>query len=181
MKLNHVKKHYLDTVFDLEIYKEDFILISGNNGHGKSTLIKLILGFISPDEGRIEGKKLKIGYLPEKAMLPMFVNVHTYLKTLARIKKTACDLDLLYLFKVPLSKSIHQLSKGNQQKLAIISVFMGKPDLIILDEPLSGLDHESCDILEEYIDHRRHAGMSFMISTHEPNRFKHMARHHLHL
>lgn len=181
IKLSDVKKNYLNQRFDLEIHQKDFILVSGENGHGKSTLIKLILGFIYPDQGKITSKKLKIGYLPEKAMLPMFVRVSTYLDNLSRIKKTSMDYELLYLLKVPLSKSIHELSKGNQQKLAIISTFMGHPDLVIMDEPLSGLDHESCDLLESYIKDQKEKGMSFMVSTHQPHRFKHLASQHIEL
>jgi ABC-type multidrug transport system ATPase subunit len=181
VKLSQVKKHYLNQVFDLEIEKEDFIVVSGENGKGKTTLIQLLLGFIHPDQGLIEGKKLKIGYLPEKAMLPLFIKVHTYLETLSKIKKSKVDHELIYMFKVPLSKSIHELSKGNQQKLAIISTFIGNPDLIILDEPLSGLDQESCDILKDYMTYKRSCGMSFMVSTHQPERFSHLASKHLKL
>jgi len=179
IKLEGVRKNYLNQTFDLEIHPKDFILVSGENGRGKTTLIQLVLGYIYPDHGFIQSKKLKIGFLPERASLPLFVKVNTYLETLARIKKTTMDHELLYQFHVPLSKSIHELSKGNMQKLALISTFLGKPDLIILDEPLSGLDQESADILEHYISKKRCEGMSFMISTHQPERFKHLCTKHL--
>jgi ABC-type multidrug transport system ATPase subunit len=179
IRLTNVKKHYLNKIFDLEIHPHDFILVSGENGHGKTTLIQLVLGYIYPDQGQIDQKKLKIGFLPEKASLPLFVNVSKYLHTLAKIKKTTMDHELLYDFHVPLSKSIHELSKGNMQKLALVSTFLGKPDLIILDEPLSGLDQESIKVLETYITKRRLEGMSFLISTHQPERFLHLCNKHL--
>lgn len=179
IKLEDVKKNYLNKTFNLEISPKDFIIVSGENGQGKTTLIQLVLGYIYPDQGKITGKKLKIGYLPEKASLPLFVKVNQYLETLARIKKTTMDHELLYLFHIPLSKSIHQLSKGNMQKLALTSIFLGNPDLIILDEPLSGLDQESVNILSNYIQKRRDDGMSFLISTHQPDRFKHLCTKHL--
>jgi ABC-2 type transport system ATP-binding protein len=181
IKLEEAGKNYLNRTFCLEIHPKDFILVSGENGHGKTTLIQLILGFISPDKGFVKGKKLKIGYLPEKAMLPLFIKVYVYLETLAKIKKTRLDLELIHAFNLPIFKSIHELSKGNQQKLAIVSTFVGNPDLIILDEPLSGLDHESTVILKKYIEKKKDEGMSFMISTHQPELFKELASKHLEL
>ncbi len=181
IKMEKAGKNYLDKKFDLTINLGDFVLVSGDNGNGKTTLIQLILGFINPDSGTIEAKDLKIGYLPEKAMLPSFVKVLTYLETLARIKKAKLDESLLLDFKLPIFKSIHELSKGNQQKLAIVSTFVGHPDLIILDEPLSGLDAESEKTLKFLIEKKKAQGMSFLISTHKPDIFKHMANTHLKL
>ncbi|MDI6451979.1 ATP-binding cassette domain-containing protein [Peloplasma aerotolerans] len=181
IKLNNAGKHYLNKQFNLEINRSDFILVSGENGNGKTTLIQLILGFTHPDTGCVESSKIKIGYLPEKAMLPLFIKVLTYLETLAKIKKAKIDQNLLLAFNIPLFKSIHELSKGNQQKLAILSTFLGNPDLIILDEPLSGLDTESTLVLKSFIEQKKAEGMSFMISTHQPEMFIHMASTHLKL
>jgi ABC-2 type transport system ATP-binding protein len=181
IKLSDVRKNYLDQTFNLEIEKHDFILLSGENGNGKTTLIQLLLGFIHPDVGHIETKKLKIGYLPEKAMLPLFVNVIVYLETLARLKKSKIDLDFLYQLNIPITKSIHELSKGNQQKLAIFSTFMGNPDLVILDEPLSGLDAESADFFSDYLIKKRNLGLGLLISTHQPDRFMHICTQHIKL
>jgi len=181
IKLDNAGKKYLEKKFTLEINKSDFILVSGENGNGKTTLIQLILGFIHPDFGLVESKKLKIGYLPEKAMLPLFIKVLPYLETLARIKKGKIDNELILAFNIPIFKSIHELSKGNQQKLAIISTFLGNPDLIILDEPLSGLDIESTLVLKKWIEKKKGEGMSFMISTHQPDLFKDMASLHISL
>ena len=71
ISMKQAGKHYLPKTFDLEINKSDFILVSGDNGNGKTTLIQLVLGFTRPDKGTVVSGKLKIGYLPEKAMLPM--------------------------------------------------------------------------------------------------------------
>jgi ABC-2 type transport system ATP-binding protein len=181
IKLNNASKNYLKVNFNLEINRKDFILVSGENGMGKSTLILLILGFIHPDVGDIDKKKIKIGFLPEKATLPLFTKVISYLETLAKIKKGKIDQELLLKFNLPIFKSIHELSKGNYQKLAIISTFLGNPDLIILDEPLSGLDDESSLVLKDYILKKKNEGMSFMISTHQPNLFIDMCSKHIKL
>lgn len=181
IKLDQAGKRYLNHRFDLMIERSDFVLVSGENGNGKTTLIHLIMGFTRPDMGKVMRQKMKIGYLPEKAMLPLFVNVNQYLKTLARIKKTEIDRDLVSAFRLPVEKSIHELSKGNQQKLAIVSTFLGKPDLIILDEPLTGLDDESAITLKSHIEKKKKQGMSFVVSTHQPNLFIHLANQHLKL
>lgn len=175
IELKEAKKRYCPQSFNLIIKPYDFIVVSGENGKGKTTLLELILGFKKPDLGCVEKKKLKIGYLPEIMMLPPLIKVSEYLETLARVKKDAVSEELLHLFDIPLFKYIYQLSKGNQQKLAIISTFIGKPDLIILDEPLTGLDQQSRQVLKTYLKSRKESGLSILISTHEPELFKDLA------
>lgn len=175
IKLCEAKKHYCPQSFNLMIEPADFVLISGENGKGKTTLIELILGFKKPDLGSVDKKKLKIGYLPEVMMLPPLIKVSEYLETLAKVKKDVLSEELIHMFDIPLFKYIHQLSKGNQQKLAIISTFIGKPDLVILDEPLSGLDVKSIRDLIDFIKHKRSQGLSFMVSTHQPDLFVELA------
>jgi len=181
VKLENATKNYLKVKFDLEINKNDFILVSGDNGMGKSTLILLILGFIYPDKGIINKENIKIGFLPEKATLPLYTKVITYLETLRKIKKGKIDQDIILKFNLPIFKNISELSKGNYQKLAIISTFLGNPDLIILDEPLSGLDDESSIVLKDYIRKKKSEGMSFIVSTHQPELFTDLCSKHLKL
>jgi ABC-type multidrug transport system ATPase subunit len=171
IKLCEAKKHYCPKVFNLVIEKNDFILVSGENGKGKTTLIELILGFKHPDQGIIDKKKLKIGYVPEVMMLPPLIKASEYLETLSKVKKDMLHEDLIHLFNIPLYKYIYQLSKGNQQKLAILSAFIGKPDLIIFDEPFSGLDDVSMNDLMNYIKKKVDSGLSFLVSTHKPQLF----------
>jgi ABC-type multidrug transport system ATPase subunit len=175
ISLKNAGKHYLEKRFDLEIKKHDFVLVSGDNGTGKTTLIQLVLGYTRPDVGCVESKKIRIGFLPEKVMLPMFIQVSEYLKTMSKIKKGKIDDALVHALKVPMLNGIHELSKGNMQKLAIVSTFIGNPELVILDEPFSGLDIESQGILSDYIQKKQAEGMSFMISTHKPEYFKGLA------
>jgi ABC-2 type transport system ATP-binding protein len=175
IKLCEAKKHYCPQSFNLIIEPSDFVLISGENGRGKTTLIELVLGFKKPDKGTIDKKKLRIGFLPEVMMLPPLIKVSNYLETLAKVKKDVLTEELIHLFDIPLFKYIHQLSKGNQQKLAIISTFIGKPDLIILDEPLSGLDSKSIEILIEFLKYKKSTGLSLMVSTHQPDLFIELA------
>ncbi len=175
IELKEARKLYCPESFNLKIESKDFILISGENGKGKTTLLELILGFKKPDKGFIEKKKLKIGYLPEVMMLPPLIKVSDYLETLARVKKDRLQEDMIHLFNIPLFKYIYQLSKGNQQKLAIITTFIGKPDLVILDEPLSGLDQVSMLVLKDYLKKKKAEGLSIIVSTHKPELFKDLA------
>lgn len=181
IKLEEAGKRYLSHRFSLVISKGDFLVISGENGSGKTTLLMMILGFIHPDTGSIEKRKLKMGYVPEKVVLPPFIRVMEYLLTMARIKKDSLDPHILDVLDVPLDKSIHQLSKGNQQKLALIAAFMGQPHLLILDEPLSGLDEQMKDHVINLLSERHHRGTSILVSTHEPERFLHLATQHVKL
>lgn len=181
IKLEEAGKRYISQRFTLEISKKDFLVISGANGTGKTTLLLMILGFIYPDSGQIHKRKLKIGYVPEKVMLPPFVDVFEYLKTMAKIKKDQLDMRLVHLFEIPLDHKIHELSKGNQQKIAIITALMGRPDLIIFDEPLSGLDESMQDVFFDVISSCYEQGVGMMVSTHEPNRFIGLATKHIRL
>lgn len=171
IKLYEAKKHYCPKIFNLVIEKSDFILVIGENGKGKTTLIELILGFKRPDQGIIDKKRLKIGYVPETNMLPPLIKASEYLETLSKVKRDYLNEDLIHLFKIPLYKYIYQLSKGNQQKLALLSAFIGKPDLIILDEPLSGLDEDSIEDFVCFMKQKVAYGLSFLVSTHQPHVF----------
>lgn len=181
IKLEEASKRYISQRFTLEISKNDFLVISGANGTGKTTLLLMILGFIYPDSGQILKRKLKIGYVPEKVMLPPFVEVLEYLKTMAKIKKDQLNMQLVHRFLVPINLKIHELSKGNQQKVAIITALMGNPDLLILDEPLSGLDDKMQNIFFEVIKEYSKKEIGIMVSTHEPERFMGIATKHISL
>lgn len=181
IKLEEAGKRYLTKRFNLTIQKNEFWVISGANGSGKTTLLLMILGFIRPDTGIIDKKKLKIGYLPEKMMLPPFIKAFDYLETMARIKKDQVNMAYIYRLNVPLNLSIYQLSKGNQQKLGILQALMGHPKLVVLDEPFSGLDEESICHVVELLEDVIKQGVSFLISTHQPERFSHLWTEHIQL
>ena len=170
--LHNVIKYDVKKAYNLEINKGDFILIKGQNGSGKTTLIRLVLSFIKPNNGQIIKEKIKIGYLPEQMILPDFMRGFTYLNLCEKMKKAPIDPELLHLFDVPLFRHVQQLSKGNKQKLAIISVLTGKPDLIIMDEPLSGLDENSIQKFTSYLKKLKDQHKTFMISSHHETAFQ---------
>ena len=146
LQIINVKKRYIkDKHYNLEINNNDFILLTGLNGSGKSTLIKLVLNFIHPDGGKIIRAKNL-----KLAFLPERINI-------------------------PLNRSIAKLSKGNRQKVAIFTTLLNNKDLIILDEPLNGLDNETIKIVKAKITELYNKGTSFLVSTHLKNTFKNLA------
>lgn len=136
---------------NLTIKKGDYISFLGENGCGKSTLIKLILRILKPTEGSIKYDSIKIGYVPQR-----FENLNTqfpitvyemldcYRKTL-KIKDKDCTSKYLDIVKMGSFKNalIGTLSGGQCQKIFITRALMGNPDLLILDEPSNGVDIQS--------------------------------------
>ncbi len=181
IKIEEASKRYLRNPFNIEVLSDDYLVISGGNGTGKTTLLLMILGFIYPDHGKVFKKRLKIGYVPEKVVLPPFVNVLEYLETMARIKKDRLNIALVHDLEVPIHKKIHELSKGNQQKLSIMTALMGNPHVLIFDEPLSGLDEQMQEKTIRIINSYYEKGKCIMVSTHEPNRFIPYATKHIQL
>lgn len=173
--LKEVSKHYLDINFNLQVNKGDLIVISGTNGTGKSTLIKLIVGFIKPDRGLLIKHTKNISYLSEHQSLPEGLYIENYLKAIERIRKGMYNKVLFEKFDIPYNKKISQLSKGNKQKLLIVSNIVGNNDLYVFDEPLSGLDDNSVLVFKSLIKGLKDAEKSVIISTHNPNVFNSIA------
>ena len=145
---NLVKKYDDRVVFDnvsLDIMKGESIALTGNNGMGKSTLIKILCGLTSMNSGEIiRDKNLKFNYIPEK-FPPLNIKAGEYIKLIGEIEGLRRD-DFVrktnYLYKeFNLEKMINitmkNLSKGTLQKITVIQAFLSKPDILLLDEPLS--------------------------------------------
>lgn len=168
-----------------EVKKGEIMAILGPNGAGKSTTIRNIMGIMYPDEGTItfhnhSGKGIpqnKIGYLPEERGLYKNVKVMDILLYLADLKDYPLDKAkeriLAYLKKFDLegkeNVSIEELSKGMGQKVQFIGAVIHEPELLILDEPFSGLDPVSQDIFKQEIRRLRDNGTSILLSSHQMN------------
>jgi Cu-processing system ATP-binding protein len=164
---------------DLDIGKEGIFAILGPNGSGKTTLIKSILGMVIPDKGDIKleeesilGKwkyRNKINYLPQIANFPANLTVNELIEMVKNLRpKEAHDADLIQLFDIEqfLDKKLGNLSGGTKQKVNIILTFMFESDLIILDEPTTGLDPISLIHLKEIIQKEKEKGKTILITTH---------------
>lgn len=119
----------------------------GANGAGKSTLIKCILGLIRPDSGNIEGSDgASVGYLPELANLPASATAWQTTQLALKLSNNRTDytasalLDLVCLNAQHWHKPLRHCSKGMRQRAALAYAIAGKPQWLILDEPMSGLD-----------------------------------------
>ncbi|MCA1591460.1 MAG: ATP-binding cassette domain-containing protein [Acidobacteria bacterium] len=155
----------------------------GPNGAGKTTTIRMIVGITMPDSGRIElfGQKVnprlqdRIGYLPEERGLYKKMKVGDQLRFFAELKNVhgrAAEESLdRWLLKVKLTdwknKKASELSKGMQQKIQFIAAVMHDPDLLILDEPFSGLDPVNVDLLKDLVLELKAAGKTIIFSTHQ--------------
>lgn len=154
----------------------------GRNGAGKTTTIRMITGIFLPDSGSIEWLGVadgvsfrdRIGYLPEERGLYKQMKVWEHLLFLAEIKgkrpaevKPRVDywLDRFELTDKRDAK-IEELSKGNQQKVQLIGTLLHDPDLIILDEPQSGLDPVNQKLVRNLLRDLRDQGKTILLSTH---------------
>jgi len=155
----------------------------GPNGAGKTTSIRMINDIVKPDEGRIllfgtmpPGRQAlrRIGYLPEERGLYPKMTVRRMLAFLAelrglarseigpRVERWMARLELTTW----LDRKVESLSKGMQQKVQFVAAVIHEPDLLVLDEPFSGLDPINADLLRDIVREQRTQGKTILFSTH---------------
>jgi len=185
--LEHVTKSFGDftAVSDLTLQVRPgrvFGLI-GPNGAGKTTTIRMIVNVTAPDSGSIQlfGQQMntalqdRIGYLPEERGLYKRMKVGEQLRFFAELKSlNAAEADQRideWLKRLELTawkeKRTKELSKGMQQKIQFITAVIHDPDLVILDEPFSGLDPVNVELMKETILGQKSAGKTIILSTHQ--------------
>jgi ABC-2 type transport system ATP-binding protein len=186
LKVENVTKRYgeftaVDSIsFDVRAGRVFGFL--GPNGAGKTTTIRMIVGITAPDEGAIElfGQKIspalqdRIGYLPEERGLYKKMKIYEQLRYFAALKnvpqKQADERIDFWLERMKLQdwkkKKANDLSKGMQQKIQFVSTVLHDPDLLILDEPFSGLDPVNVETLLDIIAELKTAGKTMIFSTH---------------
>jgi len=154
----------------------------GPNGAGKTTTIRMIMSIIFPDRGELSvlghksalEAKDRIGYLPEERGVHRKMKVGSFLTYVARLKgQQGSGVRLKvreWLERVDLSevenKRCEELSKGMQQKIQFISAVIHEPDLLILDEPFSGLDPVNMRLLRDLVLEQHNRGATIIFSTH---------------
>ncbi|WP_216697013.1 ABC-F family ATP-binding cassette domain-containing protein [Anaerostipes faecalis] len=165
IEIEHVSKGYDDKQliqdFSYIILRDDRLGIIGPNGCGKSTLMKMIMGIVSPDEGQIIiGDTVKIGYFAQeneemeedKRVIDYIRDVADYIET-ARGKASASQMLERFLFPPALQYTpLNKLSGGEKRRLYLLRVLMEAPNVLILDEPTNDLDIATLTILEDYLD-----------------------------
>jgi len=179
-------KHYGSrrgiTGLDLRVQAGEIFGYLGPNGSGKTTTIRLMLGFTRPDRGQVKlfGRKAgpgsvdlrsKIGYVPGEASLPENTSGWNALKFYERLSgRGAKNRDWLcsqlHLQEPELRRSIRTLSRGTKQKIAIVQALQHDPELIILDEPTTGLDPLSQEAFFDLLHDLRDRGRTIFFSSH---------------
>jgi ABC-2 type transport system ATP-binding protein len=187
IRVDRVSKRFGTTValdeVSIAVRRGEIFGLLGPNGAGKTTLIRSILDIIKPDSGRIElfGHPFQaadrdcIGYLPEERGLYPRQPVRAVLEYLGSLKgltpATARAETTSWLERFGLSdaseKTVEQLSKGNQQKIQIAATLLAHPPVVILDEPLSGLDPLGARAVTAIIRECAVQGQAVLLSTHQ--------------
>src|SRR5438067_6358652 len=187
VSIDHISKTFgeFTAVSDLSlaVYPGRVFGLIGPNGAGKTTTIRMIVNITAPDSGRIElfGQQMntalqdRIGYLPEERGLYKKMKVGEQLRFFAELKdlrgaEANKRIDE-WLERLELSawkeKRTKELSKGMQQKVQFITAVIHNPDLVILDEPFSGLDPVNVDLMKQTILEQKAAGKTIILSTHQ--------------
>jgi ABC-2 type transport system ATP-binding protein len=187
VQVERVKKSFgrVQAVVDVsfEVFPGEIFGMLGPNGAGKTTTIRMMLDIFKPDAGRVavlggpmdEAKKRRIGYMPEERGLyrdQKLESTLVYLATLKGLDQATVQsrlggwLERMDLYEHR-QKRIQDLSKGMQQKAQIIATLIHEPDLIVIDEPFSGLDPVNTRLIQEIILEQRRAGRTVLMSTHQ--------------
>lgn len=154
--------------------------VLGHNGSGKTTLIKILLGLVKADQGRIvvagetvngdPGYKRAIGYMPQAARFPDNLAVGDVFALVRSVRggDEPQDDDLIRAFRLERewSKKVRTLSGGTRQKVSAALAFLYRPQILILDEPTAGLDPVASGILKDKIRAERARGCAIILTSH---------------
>ncbi len=167
---------------DCEIRAGESFGLIGANGAGKTTLLKLVLDYLSLDRGRIEvfgvdsrqaGARRRLAFLPERFVPPYYLRGRDFLAYVARLHGvTLLPARVEEIFAVvelgpeALQRSVRQFSKGMAQKLGLAAAFLSGKELLILDEPMSGLDPGARASIRRHLLALRESGTTLFFTTH---------------
>ncbi|HMX37224.1 MAG TPA: ATP-binding cassette domain-containing protein, partial [Ferruginibacter sp.] len=198
LEVQNLKKYFatqkaVDDI-SLQIGQGSIFGLLGPNGAGKTTLIRMITGIFYPDSGNIlfKGKNFEpendarfIGYMPEERGLYKKMKIGEQALYLARLKGLSRH-DAMHKIKDWFkrlemdswwNKKVEDLSKGMGQKLQFVITVLHEPDLIILDEPFSGLDPVNANLIKDEIYRLSQKGTTIIFSTHRMEQVEEICRH----
>ncbi|MBR1393427.1 MAG: ATP-binding cassette domain-containing protein [Ruminococcus sp.] len=169
-------------VFDLSfsVRQGEVFGLVGTNGSGKTTTLRQLMGFIRPDSGscsifdsdctRSSGSFMsRVGYVPGEIDFPDMGSGTSFLKLRAEylgIKDSRYIGELVDMFRLDSDAPLKRMSKGMKQKTALVAAFMSRPDVLLLDEPSTGLDPLMRDTLTELILKEKKRGAAVLMSSH---------------
>lgn len=185
IRIEHINKRFkrLQVLEDInaEFHKGQVISLIGPNGSGKTTLIKLILGMVRPNTGKIfvddtlidndPAYREKIGYMPQIGRYPDNMKIGQLFKMLMQVrnkKEEKLDKTLIEQFELEkiFEKPMRTLSGGTRQKVSAAIAFLFDPPILILDEPTAGLDPLASEILKEKIIAEKEKNKLILITSH---------------
>lgn len=182
MYLRRLQENKLLKTFLLKLINLVFLVYFGTNGAGKTTTIRMLLGIIKKDTGnitwngkKVERKSVNFGYLPEERGVYPKTKIYDQLMYFAKLKgmsKSDADKAINKWAKVLkveeyIPMPAEKLSKGNQQKIQFMTAIIHNPELIVLDEPFSGLDPVNTEILKNIIIDLVKEGKYIIMSSHQ--------------
>ncbi|MCF7807036.1 MAG: ABC transporter ATP-binding protein [Candidatus Marinimicrobia bacterium] len=192
IKLNALTKEFETTVavknLSLEIEKGELFSFLGPNGAGKTTTIKMMVGLMTPTAGSLEmggfnmdtdpqkAKEL-IGYVPDAAFLYQHLTGIELLMMVGQLYSMdnaaiQTELEILseHLFMTEwIEERISGYSRGMKQRLAFSAAFLHHPEILVIDEPMVGLDPKTGRIIKDMLKEKRDAGITIFVSTHNLN------------
>lgn len=169
VSFSYGKKRILSS-FGFELGKGDCLVLAGPNGSGKSTALALMAGVLRPDSGRIEVGG-KIGYVPQGTALFEDMTVEENLSFFASLAGCNVPQDLPFDLEQLRKTRVSKLSGGMQKLLSIACGMLGRPDILLLDEPCAGLDVQHRVELGAQLLRFRANGGSIVYVSHEPDEF----------
>ena len=170
-----VGKRAVDNI-SFELNKPGVFGLLGTNGAGKTTTIRMLLGIIKKDSGEItwngkvvDRKSVNFGYLPEERGVYPKTKIYNQLMYFAELKGMKKEENWAKKLKVEeyLDKPAEKLSKGNQQKIQFMTAVIHNPELLVLDEPFSGLDPVNTELLKNIIINLVKEGKYIIMSAHQ--------------
>jgi len=183
--IENVTKRYGDIVavdnVSLAISRGEVYALVGANGAGKSTLFRMLVGVTEPDAGRLSvcgdeisnrapSTRKHLGYLPEELVLYERLTGQEYLELVAGLKEAGSSriTDELEFFELLPAKNklVGGYSLGMRKKLGLAAALVGSPDVLVLDEPLNGLDVEMMRKLRRRIEEERYQGRAVLVASH---------------
>jgi heme exporter protein A len=165
-----------------DVAKDGFLLVTGPNGSGKTTLLRLCAGLAVPSRGELEvmAERGRIGYLGHEPLvyreLTALENLELYgrlYRVPERRERIGMLLERFGLWDVRHDRA-DSYSRGMLQRLALCRALLHEPELLVFDEPYSGLDDEGALLLDRELDERR-GRAAFVVSTHDPARIERRA------
>jgi heme exporter protein A len=167
---------------ELDVERGGFVLVTGPNGAGKTTLLRLVAGLVVPTAGElaVDANRAQLGFLAHEALVYRELTALENLDMYGRLYRVAQRRErigmLLERFDLwdARNERTSSFSRGMLQRLALCRVLLHEPELVLLDEPFTGLDSEGSELLDRELAARR-GNATFLVATHEPERLAHLA------